>query len=152
MRRPLLAAALLLAAAPAAKAESFRKGSITVEAPVARASLGRSPNTAAYLTIRNSGSRPDRLLGASCACAAGVEIHRHETAGGVMRMRAVPALAVPARGVAALRPGDGHALMVTGLKRPLAPGEAVAMTLRFERAGPLTVRFTAVRDVAAHAH
>ncbi|MDP8917242.1 MAG: copper chaperone PCu(A)C [Pseudomonadota bacterium] len=144
MKRRLLAA-LLLAAAPAGA--QARKGEIVVERPVMRASLGQAPNTAAYVVIRNTGSAPVRLLGASCACARRVEIHRHEMRGGVMRMRAVAALTVPAGGRLALKPGHGHALMVMGLKKPVENGTKVELRLRFQRAGEIRVPFLATRDV-----
>lgn len=142
--------AVLLAAcalATPAGAHELRKGSLVIDHPLVRASLGRAPNTAAYLTIRNTGKTPDRLVGASCRCAAKVELHAHDMAGGVMRMRRVSAIPVPAGGAVAFTPGEGHALMVMALKRPIEPGTMVELTLRFERAGPVKAGFFATRDV-----
>lgn len=161
--KPLIFAALLLAAAPAA-AHEVRKGAIVADHPLMRASLGRAPNTAAYVVLRNTGPTPDRLVSASCACARKVEIHHHDMAGGVMKMHRMAALPVPAGGVAELAPGQGHALMVMGLKKPIEAGTMVELRLRFERAGEVRVPFFATRDVerelnshgrgasAAHAH
>jgi copper(I)-binding protein len=153
--KTLLSAAVVLTpvllAAPAG-ARDGRKGDIVVEQPRIRASLGRAPNTAAYLTVRNTGRSPDRLLGASCACAAKVEIHHHDMSGGVMRMRALPALPAPARGVLSVEPGGPHALMVMGLKAPLRAGTTVEMRLRFERAGEVRAPFSVTQDVVAPSH
>ena len=138
----------LLLAAPAPSTSD-----IVLERPQVRASIGRTPNTAAYVTIRNKAARPDRLLSASCACAARVEIHAHETRAGVARMVPVRSINVPAQGRAVLAPGGAH-LMLLGLKQPLREAGWTPMTLVFERAGPVTARFRAARriEVAAPAH
>ena len=129
----------LLLAAPAS-AHEVKKGDITVEHPLVRASLGKAPNTAAYAVLKNAGPSPDRLLGAFCACAKRVELHGHVMRGQVAEMRPVAAVPVPAGGQAALAP-RGHHLMIFGLKRPLEAGTMVNLTLRFERAGAVTVPF-----------
>ena len=147
---------VLAALALSGPGQELAKGDLTLVRPQVRASLGRSPNTAAYVTIRNRGSRPDRLLSASCTCAARVEIHTHQMQGGVARMTRVPALAVPARGQAVLAPGGAH-LMLIGLKQPVREGADPALTLVFERAGRVTTRFHATARIetapaAGHAH
>jgi hypothetical protein len=135
----LALAALMLAAAPAA-AHEVKKGEITVEHPLMRASLGRSPNSAGYFVVRNSGKGADRLLGASCACAARVEMHAHTMSDGVASMRPVASVVAPAGGSAVFAP-QGHHLMIVGLKKPLEAGTMANVTLRFERAGAVTVPF-----------
>ena len=139
MRILALAAASLAIAAPVA-ARDVTKGDLTLVHPQMRASLGRAPTTGGYVTIRNAGARPDRLLSASCACAERVELHTHQMQGGVGRMTRVPALAVPARGETTLAPGGAH-LMFVGLKGRLADGQEQPVTLVFERAGKVTARF-----------
>lgn len=65
-----------------------------------------------------------------------------------MRMRQVTdGIAVPARGTLELRPGSFH-VMFMGLKRQLRQGEHFPVTLRFQRAGRVTVQF-AVQAVGA---
>lgn len=155
--RPILAsiAALsaLLLAAPAT-AHELKKGELTVDHPLVRAPLGRAPNTAAYAILKNAGPAPDRLLGASCACAKRVEVHGHAMRGQVAEMRPVAAVPVPAGGQAALEP-RGHHLMLFGVKRPLEAGTMVNLTLRFERAGAVTVPFFVTsrveQELKAHA-
>ena len=62
-------------------------------------------------------------------------------------MSAVPSLPIrPGRAIA-FKPGGYH-LMLVGLKAPLKAGEAVEVTLNFEKAGPMTVRFD-VRQAAS---
>jgi copper(I)-binding protein len=68
--------------------------------------------------------------------------------GGVMRMRQVEGgIAVPAKGSLQLRPGSYH-IMFMGLKRQLRHGERFPVTLRFQRAGSVTVQF-AVQPVTS---
>ena len=150
--RSLYLAALMLVAAPAA-AHEVKKGPITVEHPLVRAPLGRAPNTAGYAVIRNAGPAADRLLGASCACAAKVELHSHVMRGQVAEMRPVGSVQIPAGGHAVFAPAAHH-LMITGLKAPLEAGAMVNLTLRFERAGSVVVPFfvTARVDQELNAH
>lgn len=137
-----------LAVAALAAACTPGQPSISVEQPQVRASLGNAPTAAAYLTIRNGGGAPDRLVGAECACAAMVMAHETVTTDGVARMEHEPAVDVPARGAAGFQPGGLH-LMMTGLKAPIRAGDKVTITLRFETSGPMPVVFTAVDTPSA---
>ena len=126
-----LAAAALLAAGPVAAG-----GALTVEEARARILLPSRPG-AGWLTIRNSGAA-DRLTGVESPAAERVELHTHIHEGGVMMMRRMEGLDVPAGGRVALEPGGDH-LMLFGLKRGLKPGDTFPLTLLFEKAGRITV-------------
>jgi periplasmic copper chaperone A len=102
----------------------------------AGASMG---NGAAYLVVRNAGTTEDRLIRAASDVAGAVELHTVEESNGVMAMRPVEAIDVPAGEVVELRPGGFHVMLV-GLNRELRPGDTVALTLEFERAGSVDVR------------
>lgn len=98
-----------------------------------------APTAAAYLTLRNRGAQPDRLLGGATPVAASLGVHSMSMAGGVMLMRKLDAglpLAPGAR--AELKPGGDH-LMLTGLAHPLKAGDRVPVTLRFERTGKVAL-------------
>ena len=85
--------------------------------------------SAAYLTITNP-SDSDRVLTSVTADWAGlIEIHTHLHEDGVMRMRQLPSLVIPAGETVTFEPGGLH-LMLFRLKLPLA--EALTMTLCFE--------------------
>jgi hypothetical protein len=77
---------------------------------------------------------PARLAGGSSPVAASVEVHEMRMDGGVMRMRALEALPLPAGQAVMLKPGSHH-LMLLGLKRELKPGDTVPVTLKIERDG-----------------
>jgi len=87
-----------------------------------------------YVVIRNVGPAPDRLIGAASPAAARVEMHLMAMEGGVMKMREVNGFLLPANGVLELKPGAAH-LMFVDINRPFKAGDAVPVTLRFERAG-----------------
>ena len=124
--------AMLLAAAVPASAG----GALTVEDARARILLPSRPG-AAWLTIRNTGEA-DRLVGAESPAAERVELHTHIHEDGVMMMRRVDAIQVPAGGEAALEPGGDH-LMLFNLKAKFAPGDTFPLTLIFDNAGRVTV-------------
>lgn len=113
---------------------------ITVSGGEIRASLGGSPNSAAYMTIANDGSQPDQLLSVACACAASAVPHQSEMKAGVMTMKATGPLAVRGHSRLLFQPGGLH-VMLTGLKRPLVAGQHQDMVLHFAHAGAIRARF-----------
>jgi len=116
-------------------------GPVRLDTPWLRETPPASKVGAGYAVIVNGGRADDRLLGGTTPVAERVEVHRMSMEGGIMRMRPVEGgLAVPASGRVALKPGSYH-LMLMGLKRPLRRGETVPLTLRFARAGAVTMRF-----------
>ena len=93
----------------------------------------------AFMTIANSGAADDRLTGGSSPVAGDVQIHTVDMTDGVMRMRELEdGLDVPAGGSVTLKPGSFH-IMLMQLDRPLQQGEAVPVTLTFEKAGPVEI-------------
>lgn len=98
---------------------------------------------AVYLRI-DGGTRPDRLLGASSPRAERIEFHRVENADGMMRMRRVAAIELPAGARVELEPQALH-LMLIGLSAPLSAGARLPLTLRFETAGEQSIE-ALVRD------
>jgi len=132
----------------ASVSEPVAAGSIAVEGAWARPSRpmpqGEGDVTAAYMAIRNNASEAgERLLGVRLDGRTGtVEMHRSQEIDGVMRMRRVDAITVPAGGTVRLEPGGYH-LMLYGLSEPLEPGEELSLVLEFERQGSVPVRAAA---------
>jgi hypothetical protein len=79
---------------------------------------------AGYGSFRNVGAQPLRITGASSADFGRVELHEMDMADGVMRMRKLDAIEVPASGSFALEPGAIH-LMLFEPKHALAAGATV---------------------------
>lgn len=86
-------------------------------------------NSAAYLVLRNGTADADALLAVETPVADTAEIHNVTMDDGVMRMRAVDSVAVPAGGQTALEPGGFHVMLI-GLRKPLQEGDSVPLTLR----------------------
>lgn len=121
------AAALLLATAAAAQS-----GAIEITNAWARATPGGASIGAAYLTLQASNA--DRLTGAETPIARAAQLHQMTMTDGVMKMRPLAALDLPAGHPVTLQPGGVH-LMLVGLKAPLKPGEHFPLTLHFAKAG-----------------
>ncbi len=99
---------------------------------------GASGNGAVYVTVRNVTSEPDTLVATASDVATTVELHETRAEGGVMRMRPLETLDVPPGAAIEMKPGGYH-LMLLGLTRDLKPGDTVALTLTFKKAGRLSV-------------
>ncbi len=154
MPRLALAAALLtvLAAGPAPPEGSearIEAGKLVILHPWSRATAAAGASAVGYLSISNTGTAPERLLGADCAIAGMTMLHATTRDGAVARMRAVESLPVPPGGTLTLAPGGNH-LMLMDTKEALAPGSHFACTLRFATQGPVAVEF-AVQPAGAAA-
>lgn len=133
-----VAASVIFATPIPAAAQDAKAGSLMIEQPWARATPGQAKNGAAYMTIHNGGTDGDRLVAASAEVSQRVELHNHINNDGVMQMREVEAIEVPASGMTELKPGSFH-VMFMGLSAPLKEGDSFPLTLTFEQAGDLTV-------------
>ena len=95
-------------------------------------------NGAVYATLVNAGERPDALVSASTDAARAVEVHETYQEHGMVMMRPVERVVVPAGGTVELKPGGYH-LMLFDLKRALAPGQSIRLVLSFRDAGDVAV-------------
>jgi|SRR5437764_1761395 len=86
--------------------------------------------TAAFMVIENHAAADISLVSAGADAARVVELHKMELEDGMMKMRRVDSINVPAGGSVELKPGGYH-LMVIGLKKELKEGDEVKVTLRF---------------------
>jgi len=137
-----LAAVLTLAATGTALAADYAAGNLQIDDPWSRATASQQSNGAAYFTVTNHGSSADRLIEAASPVASTVELHTHEVdSEGVMRMRRVEGIDVPAGEATALRPGGLHVMLI-GLDDRLVEGEQFPLTLVFEAAGTVEVEVT----------
>lgn len=126
--RRLLVAAVLAFAGAAALAEGT---AVSVSDAYARAVPPGQPNSAVFLTLSNASGEPQALVSAASPVADAVELHTHINDGGMMRMRRVERIEVPAGESVSLKPGGLHVMLI-GLKQNLQPGDQVDLTLTFE--------------------
>jgi copper(I)-binding protein len=91
------------------------------------------------LSIQNDGDLDDRLLGAWTPAARSVGIRRSFLVNGRRQSAPVPeGLVIPADTTTTLELGKSH-LALYGLRADLVQGQMFPLTLRFERAGEVTV-------------
>lgn len=102
-----------------------------VEGAWVRSTVKGQSGTGAFMKL--TPSRAVQLVGASTPAAGTAEVHEMKMEGDVMKMRAVPALDLPAGRATELKPGGYH-IMLMDLKQPLAAGSTMPLTLIFRDA------------------
>ncbi|HTU67431.1 MAG TPA: copper chaperone PCu(A)C [Steroidobacteraceae bacterium] len=125
--------------AASVKPADTRVGAITVHDAWTRPTAAGMPMGVAYFTLVNHGNVADAVVAASTPLAASVEMHQTTVVDGMMRMRPLPEIALPARGTVAVAPNGIH-LMLVDLKAPLAAGTQVPLVLQFRHAGRVEIR------------
>ena len=122
MRSVILAIALL-ASTQAAASE------VTVSEAWVRATAPGQHNGAVYLHIT---SRQDsRIVAVSSPAAEGATLHSTTNDKGVMKMRELDTLLLPAGQQVQLGAGATH-IMLSGLKKPLVAGDSVPLTITIQ--------------------
>jgi len=123
------------------QAADYDVGSIHITAPWVRATPKGASSGAAYVTIANKGTVPDRVNCVSSDVSAACQIHTMAMERGVMKMR-------PVEGGLEIKPGEtvtgkpsGLHLMLVDLKHPLEQGNVVEASLQFEKAGTVKIEF-----------
>ena len=153
--RPLPILLLLLSlalgsAATSVRTQEYGAGTLEITHPWARTTSAAQKNGAAYMTIRNRGEEPERLIAVRTGEARGAELHASTvTAEGVAQMRAAGPLDIPPDGEAKLAPSGIH-IMLVGLKGPLLEGVSFPMTLVFERTGEVNVEVEVMGTPTGH--
>ena len=136
-----LISAPLLAATPAAE-------DITVVNPYVRAVPPGQPNSAAFMQLQNKSATQHAVVRAESPVAKAVELHTHINEGGIMKMRQIKQIDVPAKGTTMLKPGGLH-VMFLGLKSELKPDQSIPVTLIYEDGSKVTIH-AKVRKIQLH--
>jgi len=102
---------------------------VTVKDAWVRATVAQQKATGAFMQLQSA--QDARLISAQSPVAAVVEVHEMSMDGGVMKMRAVPNLALPAGKAVDLKPGGYH-VMLMDLKGQVKEGDTVPVTLVVE--------------------
>lgn len=109
---------------------SFAKG-ISVDDPYVREVPPGVPTSASFLILKNDSDKEIALIKATSDVAKDVELHEHVHKDGMMEMRQVQKISVPANGTTALKPGGYH-IMLIGLTRKIKSGDVVDLALEFD--------------------
>lgn len=154
-RLRILSACLLAAVALTAGCSQTDEPKVIVDDAWVRTTDGAKDTsmTALFLTATNPGSKPDRLLSATCSSVAGVtEVHEMATVEGKKVMRAAKnGIEVPAESHVHLAPGGFH-IMLMKLTKPLPVGDEIECTVTFERSGDYAVKATAKAQAEEEEH
>lgn len=102
---------------------------ISIEQPFARATPPGQPNSAAFMQLSNKGEAT-ALVAAHSSVANVVELHTHIHDEGVMRMRKIEQIELPAGATTLLEPGGLHVMLID-LKQPLQDGSRIDLTLEY---------------------
>ena len=70
-----------------------------------------SPNTVAFMVLKNDGEQPVTLTAVSSPEAARAELHTHLHENGMMKMRRVENVEIPAKGELVFQPGSLHIML-----------------------------------------
>jgi copper(I)-binding protein len=144
----ILVASIVALAADAANAHDYKVGALEIDNPWSRAVPKGATVAAGYMTIKNTGTQPDRLVSGSTSVAGKFEIHEMSMDNGVMKMRQVAGgLEIKPGETVELKPESIH-IMMMGLKKPIQQGKPFKASLMFEKAGPVDIDF-AVEGIGA---
>ncbi|HEY4080300.1 MAG TPA: copper chaperone PCu(A)C [Burkholderiaceae bacterium] len=104
---------------------------VTVEQAWARATVPQQKVTGAYLRVKSA--HDSRLIEVRSTLAGAVQMHEMAMVGDVMKMRELDAVKLPAGQWVEFKPGGYH-LMLMDLKKPIAAGDKIPLTLVVEGA------------------
>lgn len=123
-------------------------GDIKVENPFVKEVAPNMKNSAAFMTIKNSGSKKVNLVSATNDASSITELHTHGKKEGMMVMYKVDKIEVPAKGEALLKPMGLHVMLI-GLNKQLREGDNVNLELKFDNGE--SVKITApVKKLSGH--
>ncbi|WP_120798650.1 copper chaperone PCu(A)C [Thiocapsa rosea] len=120
---------------------------VQVSDSYARAVPPGQPNSAAFLTLKNTSDEQVALQSASSSAADVVELHTHSHVDGVMQMHKVPRITLNGNETVVLEPGGLH-MMLIGLNQSLITGEQIDLTLNFSDGSTQTLNVE-IKDVMA---
>ena len=120
---------LTVALAVISSAAAIAADTVGVSNPWVRATVAGQEVAGAYMDI--TARAPVALIAVESPLAAKAELHMMAIEGGVMKMRPLEKLDLPANQTVSLKP-SGHHVMLIGIRRMLKPGEHVALKLTLQ--------------------
>ena len=134
------AVALGLLSAPLS-AQDYTIGKLKVSQAWTRVTPPASKVAGGFMTITNTGTEPDTLVGGTAAISQRIEVHEMAMDGGVMKMRELkPGLVIKPGETITLKPGSFH-VMFMELKEPLSQAKPFKGTLIFEKSGTIEIEY-----------
>ncbi|AWL12499.1 hypothetical protein HMF8227_02034 [Saliniradius amylolyticus] len=109
------------------------------------------PNTAAYVTVLNSGEKDITIVGAQSDVAERVELHNHVMDDGMMSMQKQDEIPLPAGSEVRFQPGGYH-IMLFDLKAPLSANTPVSIRLLLDNGQSLMFSAKPQKPQSEHHH
>lgn len=131
IRTALTAALLAIGGVSANVHAAGAADGITLVEPYVRLAPPGAPATGAFMVIKNTGGKDAKLVKADNPVSKLTELHTHLNEGGMMKMRPVKDIPLPAGGEAVLKPGGLHVMLID-LKSPLKDGDTLPLTFTFD--------------------
>lgn len=126
---------ILLAFAVLAAADK----ALQVDEPYVRAMPPGQSVTAAFLVLKNLSGNTCTVNGGSSVIAGRLEMHEHRHEQGMMKMRPVSGVTIPAGGQVDFQPGGLH-IMLFDIESQLLPGETVPIVLTTDVCGEVNIQ------------
>lgn len=131
-------ARIFIASAALALVAASAQADVVVSGAWVRGTVPGQRATGAFMQLESSGDAS--LVAVATPVARLAEIHTMAQEGGVMKMRPIDSLALPAGKTVELRPGGYH-VMLLDLTQPLKEGDSVPVVLTFaDKAGRRTTQ------------
>lgn len=123
---------------------------ITIQNPYVREVPPMAMATGSFMLLKNNSGNNIDVVKADSDIAEKVELHTHTHENGMMKMRQVPHITIPANGKTALKPGGYHVMLI-GPKQALKQGQSVSIQLTFKD-GSHKIISAPVKSVMMHKH
>lgn len=128
--------------------QETKLGDLIIQHTSIRPTPPKAPVSGGYMTIRNTGSRSDWLIGGSVSFAKKVEVHQMKMDGDIMKMRQLAdGVEIPAGGQVTLKPGGVH-IMFMKLSERMKMGDKHRVKLMFKNAGEVEIEFEVMKPMA----
>jgi len=150
IKNMLTQAALCATLAVTATIATSASAEITVSDAYARAVPPGQMNSASFMTLNNSAAESVALISGKSSAAKVVELHTHTNMDGVMQMRQVDKIELPAAGSVVLQPGGYHVMLI-GLNQDLAAGSEIDLELNFSDGSQQQLQVP-VKNIMGHGH
>jgi len=95
-------------------------------------------STPVFMTIHNKGGETDRLMKVETEQAVKIELRRGSETGDLSAAEPVETVEIPALSTIEFRDGK-YAMILTGVKEDIKPGDPVKLTLYFEKSGAIEI-------------
>lgn len=132
-------------------AHDYHKGNIQIDHPWSREAPPTATVIAGFFQLKNNSDVDDFLIDATTPVAKRVEIHTHEMADGMMKMKQIDSVKIAAKQTEMFKPGGYH-LMIFNPEKAYKEGDRFPMTLTFKHAGKVEVEMAVEKNGHVHAH